>query len=153
MNIKRAWFFSIEELEHVLDEGVTVEFRKMITLGGLSISEESETKFLVYARHFPPGLDLGDSKHTILHELTHASIIQKGIRDVSKDEASEARQRRENQIDEHVEFFRGNEEFFSSLVRELISRRNCSIVFNGSIFDETGKTECPFFHYYNRFAQ
>lgn len=150
MNIKRAWFFTIEELEHVLDEGVTVEFRRMIDLGGLSICEESETKFLAYARYFPPKLDLEESKQTILHELTHASIIQKGMRDVRTEEA---RRRREDQIEEHVQLFRGNEEFFSSLVRELMGRRNCSIVFNGSIFDETGKTECPFFHYYNGFAQ
>lgn len=150
MNIRPALFFTIEDLYPVLDKGVVVEFRKMVTLGGMSICEEAETKFLVYVRYFPPKLDLEEDKLTIMHELTHASIVQKGLREPKTEEA---KLRRENQIEEHAQLFRGKKMFFRSLLRELMDRRNCSVVFHGSIFDGNGKTECPFFHYYCELTQ
>ena len=155
MNIKSTLFFTVKDLYPVLDKGVVVEFRRMIIIACIGTREEhkeDEAKFQVYVKYSPlkPKLDLEDEKLSIAHELTHAFLIEKGVREPK---TKEANFRREDQIEEHAQWFRGKDTFFRDLVKELMNRRNCGVVFHGSIFDENGKTECPFLYYYCKLAQ
>jgi hypothetical protein len=82
---------------------------------------------------------------TIIHELTHAVIIEAGLREPK---TKKAEYRREMQIDAHAYTFLGNDLFFENLFLEIRKRKNCSIVFNESAFDEDGRIKNPFLPYY-----
>jgi hypothetical protein len=158
MNIDSALFHSVSELSHILDKGVCVEFRTMILMGGLETRTEPN-KYHAYIRgDFWKGKDccaergcprptsaLEEILMTILHELTHAAIIEAGLRDLR---TKKAKYRREMQIDTHAYTFLGNELFFKELFLEMRKRKNCSIVFNESAFNEDGNIENPFLLYY-----
>jgi hypothetical protein len=159
MDIKPALFYSVSEFAHVLDKGVCIEFRRMIRMGELEIGSEPN-KYHAYIRSCiwgqshraeeghprpRPTSALEELLATIIHELTHAAIIEAGLRDLR---TKKAKFRREMQIEDHAYSFLDNYSFFEELFLEIRKRKNCSIVFNESTLNRDGNIEGPFLPYY-----
>ena len=163
MNIKTALFLSVAELSHVLDKGVCIEFRKMVLKGGIYAEAvdpigEARSKYLIYVRSWPwygsdeseicprPTTELEEILVTIAHELVHITIIEAGL-ETPKTEDGEDASELAKQMDRHAySLLEGN--FFEELFFEIDKRKNCSIVFNASVFDDDGSIDCPFLPYY-----